>query len=145
MREKIIKIGWWCSADVAQQECNNIKRYTSTFFFWESFNLWRLLLMITFYHQTKISISFWCKRGLNPRFLIQPSETLPVELTGTHITLQLLDVYKYKKLSKILLITLSFFHKMFLKIVHKQMSIVFSLTFHFYICFISILSHFLYD
>ena len=27
---------------------------------------------------------FWCRRRLNPRFLIQPSETLPVELTGTH-------------------------------------------------------------
>ena len=24
------------------------------------------------------------KRGLNPRSFIQPSETLPVELTGTH-------------------------------------------------------------
>ena len=29
---------------------------------------------------------FWCKRGLNLRSLIQPSETLPVELTGTHHT-----------------------------------------------------------
>ena len=28
---------------------------------------------------------FWCRRGLNPRSLIQPSETLPVELTGTHV------------------------------------------------------------
>ena len=27
---------------------------------------------------------FWYRRGLNPRFLIQPSETLPVEVTGTH-------------------------------------------------------------
>ena len=40
--------------------------------------------MITLYHQTKIPISFWCRRGLNPRSLIQPSETLLVELTGTH-------------------------------------------------------------
>ena len=54
------------------------------FFFWESFDLWHLLLMITLYHQTKASISFWYKRGLNPKFLIQPSETLLVELTGTH-------------------------------------------------------------
>jgi len=30
----------------------------SYLFFLESFNLWRLLLMITFYHQTKIPISF---------------------------------------------------------------------------------------
>ena len=28
---------------------------------------------------------FWCRRGLNPRSLIQPLKTLPVELTGTHI------------------------------------------------------------
>ena len=46
--------------------------------------LWRSLLMIALYHQTKTPISFWCKRGLNPKSLIQPSETLPVELTETH-------------------------------------------------------------
>ena len=40
--------------------------------------------MIALYHQTKTPISFWCRQGLNPRSLIQPSETLPVELTGTH-------------------------------------------------------------
>ena len=40
--------------------------------------------MIAFYHQTKTPISFWCRQGLNPRSLIQPSETLPVELIGTH-------------------------------------------------------------
>ena len=28
---------------------------------------------------------FWCRRGLNPISLIQPSETLLVELTGTHV------------------------------------------------------------
>ena len=38
----------------------------------------------SFYHQTKTLIGFWCRRGLNPRFVIQPSETLPVELTETH-------------------------------------------------------------
>ena len=37
--------------------------------------------MIAFYHQTKTPIGFWCRRGLNTRSLIQPSETLPVELT----------------------------------------------------------------
>ena len=40
--------------------------------------------MIAFYDQTKTPISFWCRRGLNPKSLIQPSEILPVELTGTH-------------------------------------------------------------
>ena len=49
---------------------------------------------IAFYHQTKILISFWCRWGLNPRFLIQPSETLSVELTGTHST-KLLEIYPY--------------------------------------------------
>ena len=54
------------------------------FFFIESFNLWRSLLIIALYHQTKTPINFWYKRKLNPRSLIQSSETLPVELTGTH-------------------------------------------------------------
>ena len=54
------------------------------FFFRKSFNLWRPLPIIALYHQTKTPISFWCRQGLNPRSLIQPSETLPVELTGTH-------------------------------------------------------------
>ena len=54
------------------------------FFLRESFNLWRLLLIVTLYYQTKTPISFWCRWGLNPRSLIQPSEILPVELTGTH-------------------------------------------------------------
>ena len=35
------------------------------------------------YHQTKIPIGFWYRRGLNPKSLIQPSETLLVELTRT--------------------------------------------------------------
>ena len=58
--------------------------YWGMYFFLESFMLWRPLLMIVLYHQIKTPISFWCRRGLNPRSLIQPSETLPVELTGTH-------------------------------------------------------------
>ena len=37
------------------------------------------------YHQTKTPIGFWCRPRLNPRSLIQPSETLPVEQTGTHV------------------------------------------------------------
>ena len=40
--------------------------------------------MIALYHQTKIPISFWCRQGLNPKSLIQPSEILLVELPGTH-------------------------------------------------------------
>ena len=52
------------------------------FFFLESFNLWRPLLMIALYHQTKTSISFLCRRRLNPISFIQPSETLPVDLAG---------------------------------------------------------------
>ena len=51
----------------------------------ESFNLWRLLLIIAFYYQTKISISFLCRRKLNSRSLIQQLETLSVELTGIHL------------------------------------------------------------
>ena len=54
------------------------------FFFLESFNLWRLLLISALCHQTKTPISFWCRWKLNLRSLIQPSETLPVELTRTH-------------------------------------------------------------
>ena len=50
-------------------------------FFRESFNLWRPLLMISLYNQTKTTINFWCRRGLNPKSLIQPSEILPVKLT----------------------------------------------------------------
>ena len=38
----------------------------------------------TLYHQTKTSIGFWLQRELNPRSLIQLSETFLVELTRTH-------------------------------------------------------------
>ena len=33
---------------------------------------------------TKTSISFWCRWGLNPKSLIQLSKILPVELTETY-------------------------------------------------------------
>ena len=46
--------------------------------------------MIAIYHQTKTPISFWYRRELNSRSLIQPSETLPVELTETHTTTTIL-------------------------------------------------------
>ena len=51
------------------------------FFFLESFDVWRIPLMITFYHQTKRPIDFLYKRGLNPKSLLQSSETLQIELT----------------------------------------------------------------
>ena len=61
------------------------------FFFLESFNLWHCpLLMIALYYQTKTRIGFWCRRGLNPRSLIQLSETLLVELIGTHLVSNLI-------------------------------------------------------
>ena len=60
--------------------------------------------MIALYHQTNTPISFWCRRGLNPRSLIQPSETLPVELTGTHII-----TYYLKFIVKILCMNHFFF------------------------------------
>ena len=40
--------------------------------------------MISFYNQTKTPIGFLYKRGLNPRSLIQPLETLPVMLIKAH-------------------------------------------------------------
>ena len=75
----------------------NFEGFSQTVFFFlrerESFNLWRLLLMIALYHQTKIPISFWRRRGLNLRSLIQPSETLPVELIGTTTVLVIKLLY----------------------------------------------------
>ena len=54
------------------------------FSFLEFHNLWRSFLLITLYYQIKISFDFLCRWELNIRFLIQLSETLPVELTETH-------------------------------------------------------------
>ena len=69
---------------VSKENERNGMNYYCFFFFRESFNLWRPLLIIDIYHQTKTSISFRCRRGLNPKSLIQPLETLAVELAGTH-------------------------------------------------------------
>ena len=33
-------------------------------------------------NQDTVKISFWCRRGLNFKFLIRPSEILPIELTA---------------------------------------------------------------
>ena len=54
------------------------------FFFLESFNLWCPLLIIILYHQTKTPISFCCRQELNLKILIQPSETLLVDLIETY-------------------------------------------------------------
>ena len=40
---------------------------------------------VILYYLTKTLISFYCRRGLNPKSLIQLSETLLVELTETHV------------------------------------------------------------
>ena len=49
------------------------------YFFRESFNLWRPLLIIALYHQTKTPINFLCKQELNIISLIQPSKTLLIK------------------------------------------------------------------
>ena len=54
-------------------------------FFLKSFNLWYPLLMSTICYQTKTPISFWYRRKLNPKSLIQSLENLSIELTGTHL------------------------------------------------------------
>ena len=66
-------------------------------FFLEGLNIWHPLLIIALYYQTKIPISFWCWRGLNLRSLIQPLETLSVELTGTQLTCFVKKTFKDKK------------------------------------------------
>ena len=45
-------------------------------------------------------ISFWCRRGLNSRSLIQLSETLPVELIRTHKPSEITDNEKLQNLNK---------------------------------------------
>ena len=76
------------SAKRENPKYNHFKVYIKMFFFFlrENFNLWRPLLIIALYHQIKTPISFWCRQELNLRSLIQPSETLPVELAKTHFT-----------------------------------------------------------
>ena len=50
-------------------------------------------LIKTLYHQTKTPINFWCKQELNLKSLIQPSEILSIELTGTHQTSRVVFVF----------------------------------------------------
>ena len=59
------------------------KFFIYLFIYLESFNLWRPFLMIVLYYLIKILISFWCRRRLNPKSLIQLLDILPVELTRT--------------------------------------------------------------
>ena len=50
--------------------CGSIYIYIYIYFFFfkrESFNLWRPLLMIAIFYQTKTLISFWCKRRIKPQ------------------------------------------------------------------------------
>ena len=82
--------------------CLEITSLKTTIFFWESFNLWCPLLMIVLYHQTKTPISFWCRREFL-RSLIQPSETLPVELTGTYLKNYNLICIIYRVINRIVL------------------------------------------
>ena len=87
----VVLTGSWERKKKGQFGCKEYTRWALFFIFYfflrESFNLWRSLLMIAFYRQTKTPISFWYRRRLNPRSLIQPSETLPVELTEIHNSL----------------------------------------------------------
>ena len=73
-----------CVHELKRDKRIRVKPSIYLFIFLESFNLWRPLLMIALYHQTKTPISFLCSRGLNLKSLIQLSETLPVKLTRTH-------------------------------------------------------------
>ena len=71
------------------------------FFIKNNFNLWRPLLIITFYYHIKISIGFWYRRKLNIGSLIQPLDILPVELTRTHNCFFVInEIAVYKKLKK---------------------------------------------
>ena len=65
-----------------------ISQFEEIRFFFLRGNLWHSLPMINIYHQIKTPISFWCKRGLNPRSLIQLSKTLSIELTEIHWRVQ---------------------------------------------------------
>ena len=82
------------------------------FIFIKNFNLWRSLLMIFFYYQTKTLINFWGRWGLNSRFLIQSLETLLVELTRTHELLtSCLPSYQQGSLQLLLSTTVECTHK----------------------------------
>ena len=81
--------------------------------------------MIALYHQPKTPISFWCMRGLNSRYFIQPSETLPVKPTGTHGLQPSLLPNFVQKLINFFFTSIYIFHKSdikkFPKVVYKQL------------------------
>ena len=54
--------------------------------------------MIVLHHQIKTPINIWYRRGLNPRSLIQPLETLPIELVETHYNYWFLSLWLRLKL-----------------------------------------------
>ena len=64
------------------------------FFFFREFQPMASAPDDALYHQTKTPIGFWYRRGLHPRSLIQLSETLPIELTGTH---EIIKIDNYRK------------------------------------------------
>ena len=87
---RLVSFSWWVVQTWITTQFNQ-KKYLqmsisliSFLFFLENFNLWHMLLIITLYHQSKTPMSFYYKRRLNLRSLIQLSETLSVELTGTY-------------------------------------------------------------
>ena len=71
-----------------------VSQISLSFIFSKSISTYGIMI-IAFYHQTKTPIGFWCRRELNPRSLIQLSETLLVKLVGTHIPLIILRVMLY--------------------------------------------------
>ena len=85
------------------------------FFFEKVFNLWRPLLMIALYHQNETPISFWCRQGLNPRSLIQLSETLTVELTRTHFETLSVELTRTYKTNLFCILNINISKKFYLK------------------------------
>ena len=77
----------WCNNTILLNTIHFFRVLFFTFFFFFFFE--RVLYFASaledaLYYQTKSSIDFLCRRGLNLRSLIQPSETLLVKLIGTH-------------------------------------------------------------
>ena len=79
-----------------------VNRVFFFFFFKREFQYMTFAPDNVFYQQTKTPIGFWCRRRLNLKSLIQPLETLPVELTGIHnrVAFGLSDFSLFLKLLK---------------------------------------------
>ena len=81
--------------------------YVFFFFFLREFQSIASTLDDAFYYQSKTLIGFWCRRGLNPKSLIQLLEILPVELTRTYCALYILkSLIKIKNKTVFLIYTL---------------------------------------